>query len=247
LKRRTQLSQHHTATHIINRAARNVLGSHIFQAGAKKTESKAHLDITHYESVSDEQLKEIEIEANRIVKADIKINKKFYPRREAEDKFGMDIYQGGAVPGKNVRIIEIENTDVEACGGTHLNRTSETGSIKIEKSTKIQDGIVRLTFTAGRAAEASVEGEENILEETAKLLNAKPNQVPGRAEELFNIWKKTKKAKKKGTAISAEDKQLSSTEEFDGDALVETAKILRTQPEYVVKTIKRFLDDIGSN
>jgi len=244
LKRRTQLAQHHTATHIINRAARNILGTHIFQAGAKKTTKKAHLDITHYDSVSDQELKEIEDEANRIVSEDIKINKRFYPRREAEDKFGMDIYQGGAVPGKNVRIVEIKGIDVEACGGTHLNKTSEAGSIKIEKSTKIQDGIVRLTFTAGKAAVESVACADSVLSEAAKLLGVNENQVPARAEELFKVWKNAKKAKKKGEELK--DIALQCTDECRGDALAETACILRTQPEHVVKTIKRFLDDIGS-
>ena len=71
---------------------------------------------------------------------------------EAEKKYGMRIYQGGAVPGKKIRIVDIEGEDVEACGGTHLNRTAEVGRIRIIKSSKIQDGIVRLTFTAGKAS-----------------------------------------------------------------------------------------------
>jgi len=242
-ERRTQLAQHHTATHIVNTAARNLLGSHVFQAGAKKTKEKAHLDITHYESVSDKQLKDIEAEANRIVAAKYEITKKFYPRREAEDKFGMDIYQGGAVPGKMVRVVTIADIDVEACGGTHLNNTSEAGTIRMEKSTKIQDGIVRLTFTAGQAAQDSAAGKETVLAEAAKLLGVEENQVPGRAEELFKVWKQAKKAKKKGTDV---DTTLKCTIEFDGDALTETACILRTQPEHVVKTIKRFLKELES-
>ncbi len=241
---RRQLSQHHTATHIINAAARKVLGSHVFQAGAKKTEEKAHLDITHYQAVSDKELKEIEDEANRIVSKDMKINKGFYPRREAEDRFGMEIYQGGAVPGKNVRIVEIPGIDVEACGGTHLNSTGETGRIRIEKSTKIQDGVVRLTFTAGKAAEKSITEEEGTLAEAAKLLGVSSEQVPAMAEEVFALWKKAKKAKKKGMALSKEEMKPGSVEKFEGDALAEAAKILNTQPEHVVKTLKRFLADI---
>lgn len=241
---RKQLAQHHTATHIVNAAAKRVLGPHVNQAGAKKTNEKAHLDITHYQTVSDEELKKIEDEANKIISQDLKITSAFYPRREAEDKFGMEIYQGGAVPGKKVRIVNIPDFDVEACGGTHLNSTKETGTIKIEKSTKIQDGIIRLTFTAGKAAEKSSASQEGLLEEIAEMLKVESNQVPARAEEVFMIWKKSSKAKKKGQPLTDEEKELKSSATFDGDALAETAKILKTQPEHIVKTLKRFLDEI---
>ncbi|MFW6014776.1 MAG: alanine--tRNA ligase [Candidatus Nanoarchaeia archaeon] len=242
---RKQLAQHHTATHIVNLAARKVLGNHINQAGAKKTCKKAHLDITHYKPVTDDELKRIEDEANKVIEQELNVKTGFYPRREAEDKFGMSIYQGGAVPGQSVRIVEIEGLDAEACGGTHLKSTGEVGKIKLEKSTKIQDGIVRLTYTAGYAADTSCAAEENVLKEAAKLLGVKENQVPARAQELFTKWKKAKKAKKKGESLGEEELKLTSTEEFEGDdALAETAQRLKTQPEHVTKTINRFLNEL---
>jgi alanyl-tRNA synthetase len=244
LKRRTQLSQHHTAAHIVNRAAQNVLGTHVNQAGAKKTLKKAHLDVTHYQAVSEIELRKIEKEANEIIKKNIKINKKFYPRRAAEDKFGMEIYQGGAVPGKKVRIIEIPGIDIEACGGTHLNSTGETELIKMEKSSKIQDGIVRLTFTAGTAAKQSVGSLDNVLGDVSKLLNVEKKQIPARVEEIFKLWKKCKKAKKKEKILTDEEFKLLSTDNFEGDILAEVGKLLRTQPSDVIKTLNRFLRDI---
>ncbi|MEJ2278137.1 MAG: alanine--tRNA ligase-related protein [Candidatus Lokiarchaeota archaeon] len=81
---RKQLSQHHTATHIVNAAAREILGSHINQAGARKTHETSHLDITHYEQLSDSQLAEIGKRANEIVKMGIDLNLLFMPRSEAE-------------------------------------------------------------------------------------------------------------------------------------------------------------------
>ena len=105
--RRLQLAQHHTATHIINAAARTVLGSHINQAGAKKDIDKAHIDITHYDSISDEELASIEKEANAIVAKKVATSLTFMPREDAEKKYGMAIYQGGAVPGKSLRIVNI--------------------------------------------------------------------------------------------------------------------------------------------
>ncbi len=245
--RREQLAKHHSATHIINAAAKKVLGNHINQAGAKKEMHKAHLDITHYASLSDDELKRIEQEANILVKKAIKINLFFLPRSEAEKKYGMGIYQGGAVPGKEIRIVEIPGVDVEACGGTHLNNTKDIGTIKILKSTKIQDGIVRLTFVAGDVAEQESHKEEKILDEVANILGVKPGQVPLRAEELFKKWKQANKSFKKGKEMLDEFFELKSVEKVEGDAkelLEKTAKIFKTQAEHVAKTAKRFLDDL---
>ena len=236
------MAQHHTSTHIIGAAARKVLGKHINQAGAKKTKEKGTLDITHYQSLTDEEVKSIEKEANNIVKSSTPVIKKFYPRTEAEKKFGMAIYQGGAVPGKRLRIVEIPGIDVQACGGTHLDNTSEAGTIKLIKSTKISDSIVRLEFTAGAAAHQEEKGERAILEESAKLLGCTVSQLPGRIEELFAKWKDAVKKKKQV------DKTLRSTAEYRGDdVLKKISDTIKTQPEYVVKTIKRFLEELGNH
>ncbi len=241
---RKQLAQHHTATHIINSAAKKVLGQHINQAGAKKTKERAHLDITHYQSITKEELDEIEKEANKIVKDNITIYLSFMLRNEAEKKYGMGIYQGGAVPGKMIRIVEIPSVDVEACGGTHVNRTSEIGKIKILKSSKIADGIVRIFFGAGKAAEKEEKIEEGIVEEAVKLLGVAAEVVPARVQELFLVWKKAKKAVKKKRKIALKDLELKTRQKFEGDILLKTAEILKTQPEFITKTIKRFLDDL---
>jgi alanyl-tRNA synthetase len=246
-ERRFQLAQHHTATHIVNVAARLILGRHINQAGAKKAPDKAHLDVTHYQSITDDELKNIENKANEIVKKNVKVEKMFLSRSDAEKKFGMSIYQGGAVPGKIIRIVNIPGFDVEACAGTHLNSTSEIGKIKILKSTKIQDGIVRITFTAGNAAVGSSVKEGEILEEAAALLDCEINQLPGRTEELFMVWKKAGKLAKKNEKLAKADTVLKSDVRFTGDVLAELSKILRTQPEHILNTMKRFQKEIVSS
>ena len=85
----------------------------------------------------------------------------------------MNIYQGGAVPGNMLRIVEIPEVDVEACGGTHLNSTKETGEIKILKASKIQDGIVRIEFTAGKASQKEEHCQEALLGELCRELYCK--------------------------------------------------------------------------
>ena len=240
--RRVQLAQHHTSTHIVNAAARLVLGVHVNQAGAKKDVDKAHIDITHYESLTDEQLQAIEKEANAIVKKGIKTTLSFMPREEAEKKYGMAIYQGGAVPGKNLRIVNIPGIDVEACGGTHLKNTLEAGTIKLLKSNKVKDGIVRITFAAGKAAKQLAEQEKTLLDKTAVLLSCTVHEIPGRAKELFELWKSVRKAANKKQPLPSPE--LHSHEKFTGDTLAKTAEILQTQPEFVIKTIERFQSDI---
>jgi len=246
LSKRLQLTQHHTATHIINTCARRVLGSHINQAGAKKTIEKAHLDITHYQSITNDELEKIENLANEIINKKIPIKTEFMPRNEAEKKYGMSIYQGGAVPGKEIRIVEIKGLDVEACGGTHLKNTSEVGKIRILRSTKIQDGVVRIEFVAGERAKEEIDKKKGNLGELSKILNVDEAQVPARVEELFTKWKKAKKALKKEKKISRQELELKSTEKFQGDILTKTAEVLKTQPEHLMKTVKRFMDELES-
>jgi alanine--tRNA ligase len=150
-ERRKQLAQHHTATHIINGVAKELLGEHIWQAGAEKTVDKSRLDITHYAALTQKERQKIQDMANEIVAQDIPVESKIYRRDVAEREFGFRLYQGGAVPGKELRVVKIGDLDVEACGGTHLKSTKEVEHIEITGSTKIQDGVVRIEYVAGKA------------------------------------------------------------------------------------------------
>lgn len=109
----------------------------------------AHLDITHFSSLTEEQEMEIEKVANTIVFNSINIHKEFVNKADAEKEHGFRLYQGGVVPGDTLRVVNIEGTDVEACCGTHCDNTSEVGLIRILKTNRISDGILRLYFVAG--------------------------------------------------------------------------------------------------
>jgi len=246
-ERRLQLAQHHTSTHIINGAARKILGEHIWQAGAHKDIDKARLDITHYDSLTDEQTLKIEELSNKIIEENLPIFSSLMERHIAESKYGMRLYQGGAVPGKKLRIVGIEGFDVEACGGTHLNLTGEAKRIKIIKTTKIQDGIVRIEFAAGDAAAKVLEGEMGILQEAALILSCDLDQVPGRAAELFEKWKLSGKAVKKKQQLAPGDLDLKSMTVYEGDLLSLTAETLKTQPQHIVKTLGRFKKELEEN
>ena len=251
-ERRYQLSQHHTATHIVNAAARDVLGNHVNQAGAKKTLKYSHLDITHYEKIPRTLLDKIEYRANSIVKKNLKINLCFMPRTEAEQKYGMNIYQGGAVPGKLIRIVEIPGIDVEACGGTHLNFTGETYNIKIIKSQKIQDGVVRLTFTAGKATDEILDSYEIILYELKDLLKVETHQVYTAFRELYDKGRNLKKALRTGI-IKPSDLKLGlrhtrgSNHYNSTEILVRISNYLRVKVEKLPYKIEKMLIEWEEN
>ncbi|MEM4577052.1 MAG: alanine--tRNA ligase [Candidatus Nezhaarchaeales archaeon] len=164
-ERRMGLMRHHTATHILLEAIRRVLGSHVWQAGAQKMPDRAHLDVTHYKGVTNDQLKLIEELANDVILRNLPVRASFVEREKAEEKYGFEIYQGGVVPGRTVRVIEIEGWNAQACGGTHVRSTGEVGLIKIVKVDRIQDGVLRFEYRVGKAAlEYMRELESNLLE-----------------------------------------------------------------------------------
>lgn len=205
-QRRIQIMRHHTATHIINGAARKVLGHHVWQAGSKKDSDKAHLDITHYEALSEEQMEKIEELANEIICKKIIVSAQILPRSVAEERYGFRLYQGGAVPEKYLRVISIGSFDVEACGGMHVNNTEEVGKIVLLKSEKIQDGIARLIYTAGDAAEWFLKSQEAMLKDVCEELDSKEENVPKAVESLFSAWKEKKKELEKARKERAERK-----------------------------------------
>ena len=129
-ERRDRLMRHHSATHIIGHAAREVLGVHIRQAGAQKGTNSARLDVTHFDRIDRKTIEAIERRANEIVRENIRIKESWPHRNDAEAEHGFDLYQGGIVPGEHIRLIEIED-DIQACGGTHVARTGDIGAIKI--------------------------------------------------------------------------------------------------------------------
>ncbi|MBN2251151.1 MAG: alanine--tRNA ligase [Candidatus Altiarchaeota archaeon] len=200
--RRLQLMQHHTSTHIVNGAARRVLGNHIWQTGAHKSVKGARLDLTHYASLGREELAEIESLSNKVVCEGREVKVTVMERNEAEGMYGFRLYQGGVVPGGEIRVVDVAGWDVEACGGIHLADTKDAGLIRITGSKRIQDGVVRIEFVAGEAAEkyaaerkktaekitkdASLSGED--LERVASTFSVKVSDLPKTIERFKREW-----------------------------------------------------------
>jgi alanyl-tRNA synthetase len=186
--RRKRLMQHHTATHIVIHSARQVLGEHVRQAGAQKGVDSSRIDISHYESVTREQVEEIESRANDLVQDNVAVTQDWPDRNEAQAKHGFDLFQGGIPSGEQIRLIQVAD-DIQACGGTHVARTGDIGIIKMLNTERIQDGVIRLTFAAGDAAIEATHRTEDALYEAADVLDVAPAEVPETAERFFEEWK----------------------------------------------------------
>ncbi len=187
--RRNRLRAHHTATHLIGHAAREVLGEHVRQAGAQKGIDSSRLDVRHYERITREEVKRIERVANELVRDDVPVRQEWPDRNEAEAEHGFDLYQGGVPPGTNVRLIHVGNADVQACAGTHVDRTGEIGAVKVLKTEPVQDGVERIVFAAGGAAIDATQRTEDALYDAADVLDVDPLDVPETAERFFDEWK----------------------------------------------------------
>jgi alanyl-tRNA synthetase len=181
-KRRDGITKNHTSTHIINTSARSVLGSWVWQHSAFKEEDHARLDITHHSALTDDDVEKIEQAANSIVEKSIPVKIENFDRGAAEQKYGFRIYQGGVVPVKSVRIVSIGDLDIEACGGTHVANTSDVEEIKITRTKRIQDGVVRIEFVSGESAKEFVRKRHQDSENREKEEKLKEQEKEKRVE-----------------------------------------------------------------
>jgi len=222
---RIALMRHHTGTHVMLGAARRVLGQHAWQAGVHKGVESVRLDISHYERITDEQVAEIERLAGELIMKCVPVEATWMPREKAEQEYGFILYQGGVVPGREIRVIKISDWDVEACGGTHVKNTGEIGLIKVLKTERVQDGVERLIFAAGTAALKAIQNRQAILERSASILNAPLEKVDeyasSIAEEKDRLTKRLQDVRIQLAAV--ESKNLLSLAEKIGQIKLATA------------------------
>ena len=181
--RRDGITKNHTSTHIINTSARSVLGSWVWQHSAFKEADHARLDITHHSALTDEDVLKIEQAANGIIEKSIPVKIENFDRGTAEQKYGFRIYQGGVVPVKSVRIVSIGDLDIEACGGTHVANTSDVEQIKITRTKRIQDGVVRIEFVSGDGAKEFVKKKQVDSENKEKEEKLREQEKERRLEQ----------------------------------------------------------------
>ena len=222
ISRRMALTRNHTATHLIVAAARKILGDHIWQAGAQKGVKKSRIDLTHYKRIEPEELQEIELLANKFVMENRPVLTNWMARAEAEKKYGFILYQGGIVPGMDIRTVVVDGIDVQACAGTHCNQTGDIGLIKITKTERIQDGVERIEFSAGEAAVEAAQHNDNILKESSDVFKVTSEQLPKTCDRFFNEWKSFKNEinRLKGEIASLKTEGILNKTEKIGDLVV---------------------------
>lgn len=145
----------------------------------------AHLDITHYSSLTEEQEMEIEKVANTIVFGSKNIHKEFVNKADAEKEHGFRLYQGGVVPGDTLRVVNIEGIDVEACCGTHCDNTSEVGLIRVLKTNRISDGILRLYFVAGEKSLERLTTQTQVMNNLQTIFRVQQSDLVNTAQKFY--------------------------------------------------------------
>jgi alanyl-tRNA synthetase len=203
-ERRSGLSRHHTATHLIGAVARKILGSHVWQAGASKYVDRARLDITHHRRLTRDVIANLESAVNQLIVEDHSVMTGFHSREDADRKYGNTLYQGGAPNYREVRVVEIPGVDVQACAGTHVATTSKLEAVKVLRTERIQDGVERIEFSAGPDAVKASQRERALLEETAEELGVPVDQAPSAAQKFVKEWKELR------TRVSSLEKELAS-------------------------------------
>jgi len=225
--KRYSLMKNHTATHLINSAARRVLGQHVWQFGTQKGVESSRLDISHYRRLTSEEIHNIETLANQAILQNMTVETTWLPRSEAESCYGFRLYQGGAVPGKEIRVVKTGDWDVEACAGTHLKNTGEIGFIKIIHSERVQDGVERLVYSIGIPALKATQENEQLLWKVSEILNAPLEKLDKTAEKLVKDLKEANADRRKlikelaeRESTTLETKTFETGEEIDEIKLV---------------------------
>ncbi|MGD8564742.1 MAG: alanine--tRNA ligase [Candidatus Bathyarchaeota archaeon] len=195
--RRYNLMKNHTATHIINGAARRVLGQHVWQSGTEKRVDRSRLNISHPRRLKLEEIHKIETLANEVVSQNIPIETFWMARSKAESLYGFRLYQGGAIPGKEIRIVKSGDWEVEACGGTHVKNSGEIGFIKIIHSERVQDGVERLDYSVGSKSLETIQENEQLLWRLSEILNSPIEKLDKTSEKIVRRLKDVLSEKKK--------------------------------------------------
>ncbi len=241
--RRLSRMRHHTATHVILETARRVLGPHVWQWGAQKGDEESRLDITHYKSITPEELERIELLANETAMRNLPVNTFWLLRTDAERRYGFILYQGGVVPDPILRIVEIQGYNVQACGGTHVTRTGDIGPIKIWRARRIQDGVIRLEFSAGVPAARRLIKAHSMLKEIAQSLGVSEEEVDKAFKAAMEELKDLRREIRRHAREIEEAKIRETLKEFEkvGDYRVSRVELASVSLDEGVKLVDKLV------
>ncbi len=232
--RRLDVMRNHTATHILQAALRAVLGPHVQQAGSMVDHERLRFDFHHFQAMTPEELKKVEDWANAVVFADLPVTKAEMSLEEAKSKGAVAFF--GEKYGERVRVVTVgDGVSRELCGGTHLERTSTIGCLRILNESSIGSGIRRVEAITGPKAVALAQAQDQTLGEIARLLKCPKSEVSRKVLKLLEDLQKAKSQK------GAARPQIGELPERD----IQGEKIVAHHlPDAAVDELRRLMDHL---
>ncbi len=194
--RRKEIEKHHSATHIMHAALRDVLGKHVSQKGSLVAPNRLRFDFSHFEAVTQDELNRVEKLVNEKIQENIALQEeRAIPIEEAKARGAMMLF--GEKYGDVVRMITFEpDFSVELCGGTHVNATGEIGYFRFTAETSVAAGVRRVEAVTGLAADQLISSEKEKLQKLQSIIGSQKDLVKG-VEELIEHNKALEKELKK--------------------------------------------------
>ena len=201
--RRQNIRKNHTATHLMHKALKLVLGDHVQQAGSLVNDDYLRFDLTHFEKITQDQIIEIEKIVNKEILLNNKLDESVKSFNEAKKEGAIAMF--GEKYGDEVRVISISDFSKELCGGTHVDRTGDIGLFKIKEESSLASGVRRIVALTGPKAIELIQNQSLLINAIQSQLNCETNLVIDRVKQLVlqkkELEKKMKKQKKAGNAF----------------------------------------------
>ena len=219
--KRLATARNHTTTHLLQKALRTVLGTHVEQAGSLVTPTRLRFDFTHFEAISREDLMRIERIVNESILDAHPVNVSVLPIEEAKKLGAMALF--GEKYGDRVRVVNIDDYSIEFCGGTHLKNTAQAGSFKILTESSVAAGVRRIEAVTGFNALNFYEEQEYSLLQVRELMKAGSHGI---AQKLAGILEENKKLAREVEKLKGElaggqlDEMLQNAVDVDGKKIV---------------------------
>ena len=184
LKRRKAVMRAHSATHLLDKALRTVLGDHVHQAGSLVEEDRLRFDFTHFSALTAEELAKVSAMVNEAVLEGYDIVTEEMPIEQAKQKGAIALF--GEKYGDTVRVVDMgSGYSVEFCGGTHLDNTAKVGVFHISSEFSVASGVRRIEATTGKASLDVMNRNQEMLFQAAAALKAKPGELREKAEQTM--------------------------------------------------------------
>ncbi|GAA7794934.1 alanine--tRNA ligase [Helicobacter pylori] len=187
---RLEIAKHHSATHLLQSALREVLGSHVSQAGSLVESKRLRFDFSHPKALNDEELEKVEDLVNAQIFKHLKSQVEHMPLNQAKDKGALALF--GEKYAENVRVVSFKEASIELCGGIHVENTGLIGGFRIVKESGVSSGVRRVEAVCGKAFYQLAKEENKELKNAKTLL--KNNDVIAGINKLKESVKNSQKA-----------------------------------------------------